>query len=240
MKPLDRKLLKMENLVARCYEMFIELEDELVTLDTARNYLNRQLTRNALERLVSLVRKEGLNIRTIPKRGYVLDFWKAKPEQRSVYVPIAFPGECPRTMRFETGEITRDAAKLVAKVVHLLLNYQDEVSLDQWAAEQNADDWIKAFGIYGYVTIDEYESSQCWRNRAKEHLAWQPFCVDCGVTVRMQFNEGRILAVHHARYDNIGDERQQELVTKCDICHSNTHDRRDARKVNLGLEVTKK
>jgi len=67
----------------------------------------------------------------------------------------------------------------------------------------------------GYKNLNEYYSSSAWKNvRERKYQATEYKC-RCGLKRRLQ--------LHHVRYDNLCDERLEDLVWLCDDCHRKTH-----------------
>ena len=65
---------------------------------------------------------------------------------------------------------------------------------------------------------DTYLRSVKWRERRKRILERDNYtCRRCGSNGR----PGNELTVHHARYENFGEERNTDLLTLCLACHSN-------------------
>jgi 5-methylcytosine-specific restriction endonuclease McrA len=68
-------------------------------------------------------------------------------------------------------------------------------------------------------------NSRQWRCRRDEVIVRQRFrCGRCG--------QERHLQVHHLSYDHLGDERPDELVALCLMCHWTVHnDEQEARRL---------
>jgi 5-methylcytosine-specific restriction endonuclease McrA len=82
------------------------------------------------------------------------------------------------------------------------------------------------------TSIKEYETSAYWRAKSRKLLddkncecaichrkRWKPYIRKPGKYKRMiRFS------VHHIRYDNVPNEKPEDLMTLCYICHSYCHD----------------
>lgn len=81
------------------------------------------------------------------------------------------------------------------------------------------------------VDIKEYEKSNVWRNKSKSILDNK--YVSCEICGRSRWKYlprkktwRRVLrfAVHHKRYDNVPNEKKEDLAILCSNCHKYCHD----------------
>lgn len=79
-------------------------------------------------------------------------------------------------------------------------------------------------------TIREYESSPYWHNKSQEILKRKD--VECQICHRKRWKWmphkkkwKRMLrmAVHHITYDNVPNEKDEDLMTLCYTCHTTCH-----------------
>lgn len=62
------------------------------------------------------------------------------------------------------------------------------------------------------MNYQAYLKTPHWKHTRKKIIARDKSCVLCGSTEH--------LVVHHRRYDNIGNEHDDDLVTLCTTCHN--------------------
>ena len=68
----------------------------------------------------------------------------------------------------------------------------------------------------GYRSYDEYLRSEHWQKLRKKILASaKKRCQRCGLPA--------VLQVHHKTYDNMGHERDDDLLAVCRECHDTIH-----------------
>ena len=67
---------------------------------------------------------------------------------------------------------------------------------------------IQALGFKNYK---DYLKSYLWKSKAKWMKECFPNCYICGSSKRLE--------VHHKTYENIGNEKSQELLVLCRKCH---------------------
>jgi hypothetical protein len=86
-------------------------------------------------------------------------------------------------------------------------------------------------------TYECYVKIDCWQMRRQRYISKHGWCEVCGVSPREsdELYEGIILDVHHLNYDHLGNERDEELVSVCRMCHAMFHDLTLARYRQLAL-----
>lgn len=86
------------------------------------------------------------------------------------------------------------------------------------------------------IRYSDYITSDKWRDRKNAYLAISPRCERCESTMRLH--------VHHGTYENLGNEKDQDLFTLCILCHDDIHTfhnrQKTKRKCFTLLQVTKK
>ena len=83
--------------------------------------------------------------------------------------------------------------------------------------------------IYEEQGYDKYRETKHWRGVVARTLARDKFAC------RLNVSHTQKLAVHHRTYENIGCEKDEDVFTMCETCHSNQHFR-----LPPSIEVTKK
>jgi len=98
-------------------------------------------------------------------------------------------------------------------------------------------------------TYPEYLKSGDWYFRKKRFIAslLSKECFICTINEAGHLNrlryqtvgdltpERTIFHVHHCNYSNLGDEKDDDLVLLCDVCHRNLHDLLSGNKFGLQL-----
>ena len=68
------------------------------------------------------------------------------------------------------------------------------------------------------MPYQEYLQTKHWRNKRYEALKRANHkCQLCGSKENLQ--------VHHNTYDNRGNEKDEDLIVLCEICHAKFHDK---------------
>ena len=65
-------------------------------------------------------------------------------------------------------------------------------------------------------TYREYIQSEEWSRKREYVLLVYKSCACCGSAIRLQ--------VHHKTYDNIGNEKMDDMIVLCNDCHKMLHD----------------
>lgn len=74
------------------------------------------------------------------------------------------------------------------------------------------------------LTYEEYINSVMWWLRKKRALISANYrCIKCKSQIDLQ--------VHHLTYDNLGEEKDEDLIVLCEICHIQEHDRLKLKKM---------
>ena len=78
-------------------------------------------------------------------------------------------------------------------------------------------DQKRAENVKSSKEYEEYIKSSEWQETRQRILKRDAFrCVLCGTT--------KNLHVHHITYENLGEEKDADLVTLCDYCHKRLHE----------------
>lgn len=78
----------------------------------------------------------------------------------------------------------------------------------------------------GFRNYEAYLRSEHWRQLRSAVFKQNKTCFCCGI-------ESRNPELHHVRYDNIGNEKPEDVVVVCKYCHDKLHGRHDDGKVSL-------
>ena len=66
------------------------------------------------------------------------------------------------------------------------------------------------------VDYNKYMKSPEWAKKRKERLELDGYkCQMCGTTEKLE--------VHHIKYDTLGNENMDDLITLCEHCHTKVH-----------------
>lgn len=65
------------------------------------------------------------------------------------------------------------------------------------------------------MSYPQYLLSDWWGNKRRMALALQDKCQRCGFKDQLD--------VHHLTYENLGDEKDEDLIVLCRRCHNDLH-----------------
>lgn len=72
------------------------------------------------------------------------------------------------------------------------------------------------------LSYGDYLKTKYWKNRRQKALSKTNQCALCGHS--SYYSGGTTLEVHHRSYDNLGEEKDDDLVVLCHNCHSKFHE----------------
>lgn len=76
--------------------------------------------------------------------------------------------------------------------------------------------------LLGCTTYDDFSESKTWRDRARQfrvrYAPLQCYCCKIG-------DDEAEFHIHHLRYDNLGQEPDEDLIAVCIRCHGMIHEK---------------
>lgn len=98
--------------------------------------------------------------------------------------------------------------------VFLQKHTQIQEQIFEYFKRQFGEDVVLEYGNYS-----EYLKSEHWQKTRKRALSRAKYkCQLCG-------NKNEKLNVHHNTYENLGNEKNEDLIVLCESCHSKFHDK---------------